>query len=67
LPDGIVGLHSLPLAKKFYEHLGMTAYGVDADYENLEYYEFDAQTGQAVLAGLRKQIKGFKTKVANPL
>jgi hypothetical protein len=55
LPRGIVGLHSLPLAKNFYEHLGMTAFGVDRLYEDLEYFELAAQIGQSVLDNLRQQ------------
>ena len=38
--EGRVGLHSLPLAERFYEKQGMFNYGPEEDYENLTYFEY---------------------------
>ena len=37
---GLVGLHSLPTAEMFYRKMGMIDGGVDAEKENLTYFEW---------------------------
>jgi len=37
---GLVGLHSLPNAEKFYRKMGMLEGGTDAAKENLTYFEW---------------------------
>jgi hypothetical protein len=39
---GRIGLHSLPLATRFYERLGLLNCGNDRDYEDLPYLELPA-------------------------
>lgn len=40
--EGRCGLHSLPQAEGFYRQLGMRDFGLDAAYDSLRYFEFDA-------------------------
>lgn len=41
---GRIGLHSLPQANSFYANVcGMTDLGLDANYENLRYFELDTE------------------------
>jgi hypothetical protein len=47
---GAVGLHSLPQAEPFYARIGMTRVGLDPDYYDLTYFEYDAQTATNWLA-----------------
>ena len=37
---GRIGLHSLPTAERFYENQNMLNLGIDEEYENLTYFEF---------------------------
>lgn len=47
---GAIGLHSLPQAEPFYERIRMTRVGVDPDYYDLTYFEFDGQGSRDGLA-----------------
>jgi hypothetical protein len=49
--SGRVGLHSLPLAKSFYEAIGFSFLAVDADVEDLPYYEMSAAASLRFLEG----------------
>lgn len=40
--EGRCGLHSLPQAEGFYRRIGMRDLGVDNEYQELRYFEFDA-------------------------
>jgi hypothetical protein len=47
---GRVGLHSLPQAEAFYETTcGMTRVGIDAEYEELAYFEWNTEQAAAFL------------------
>ena len=41
--EGRCGLHSLAQSEGFYKSIGMRDLGVDSDYHNLRYFEFDVQ------------------------
>jgi hypothetical protein len=47
---GRISLHSLKHSAGFYQKLGMVSYGLDVDYLNLEYFEFDAQKALQFIA-----------------
>jgi hypothetical protein len=40
--EGRCGLHSLSQAEGFYRRIGMQDLGLDAGYDGLRYFEFDA-------------------------
>jgi hypothetical protein len=40
--DGRCGLHALPQSEGFYRRIGMRDFGLDAAYQSLRYFEFDA-------------------------
>jgi hypothetical protein len=44
--DGRCGLHSLPQSEGFYARIGMRDFGLDAGYDSLRYFEFDAASAQ---------------------
>jgi hypothetical protein len=48
--DGRCGLHSLPLAEGFYQHVGMQDLGIDPAYHDLRYFEFNAAAARAFIA-----------------
>tara|TARA_B100002003_G_C14128391_1_gene542728 strand:- start:1204 stop:1845 length:642 start_codon:yes stop_codon:yes gene_type:complete len=48
--DGRIGLHSLPQANDFYANqIGMTDLGIDANYQNLRYFEFTPEQAKAYI------------------
>lgn len=47
---GRVGLHALPRAEKFYKQLGMVDFGIDANKQNLKYFELSADRAIEILA-----------------
>ncbi len=49
---GRIGLHSLPQADNFYRYHRMTDLGLDADYENLRYFELSAATASSARLGV---------------
>jgi len=48
--DGCIGLHSLPQAEPFYRHLGMVDFGVDNNYEDLNYFELAKEQAQILIS-----------------
>jgi len=47
--NGIIGLHSLPRAENFYKKFGFIDYGSDQNYQNLKYFELDADIAKKYL------------------
>jgi hypothetical protein len=48
---GRIGLHSLPQANSFYANTcGMSDLGMDADYQNLRYFEMTPEQAEAFIA-----------------
>ncbi len=44
--NGRCGLHSVRSAEGFYRRIGMDDLGIDPDYHEMRYFEFDAQAAQ---------------------
>ena len=67
---GRIGLHALPTAASWYrDKLGMISFGIDAEHENLEYFEFtNAQALQFLGAEAVRQLEalGIPTREPSP-
>ncbi|BDF95062.1 GNAT family N-acetyltransferase [Pseudoalteromonas sp. KAN5] len=48
--EGCIGLHSLPQAEPFYDHLGMKNLGIDLAYEGLKYFELEKHQALSLIA-----------------
>ena len=53
--NGRVGLHSLPQANEFYEHIGMDNFGVDKEKENMNYFEFTPKKAKNYIEEVNKK------------
>lgn len=67
---GRIGLHALPTAASWYrDKLGMISFGIDAEHEDLEYFEFtNAQALQFLGAEAVRQLEalGIPTREPSP-
>lgn len=48
--EGRIALHSLPQSDSFYQNCGMLNLGLDANYDNLRYFEMTKEQAQAFIS-----------------